>query len=259
MPSRLPPSPARNPENGPKSFISFNFSCVLDPTRDPASALHTKKLDVISFNFFSKRKCAHKADGNNGTSAFAAFLRLTLGDYYATGNIGARALPKSREHQGQVQAVRRLEQHARARPHTKCIPNMDAKLVEWAPFHMVRMLEWLAWFNAAGNKLAEGERAHRRLVRQSCRHRADARGQGACVGRRQLHASPAQGKGLRHKARRTLRRVYDREPPRARQAARENSFHQDAQCRVRRRRAAPELHRIRATSTCFGEFSEFGV
>jgi hypothetical protein len=38
-----------------------------------------------------------------------------------------------------------------------CIPNMDAKLVEWAPFHMLRMLEWLRWFNAAGNKLPPGD------------------------------------------------------------------------------------------------------
>ena len=34
---------------------------------------------------------------------------------------------------------------------------MDSKLAEWAPFHMVLMLEWLRWFKAGGMKLGAGD------------------------------------------------------------------------------------------------------
>jgi hypothetical protein len=38
----------------------------------------------------------------------------------------------------------------RARRIYKCIPDLNAKLSEWAPFHFLLMMEWLRDFKAAG-------------------------------------------------------------------------------------------------------------
>ena len=218
-----------------------------DAADDHDALLHKAKIMTGSFLYPGNiAKAMHVwlgHDGNNGKSAFAEFLRLTLGDYYATGNIGALT-PGSREtldveilrnykalvcafpeaqssdrdghsmglklDSGKLKVLTgndsilarglyrnpesikvkykpfavsnsmpeldHTDEPARDRVRVtrfgskfststednrrriyKCIPNMDTRLVEWAPFHMVRMLEWLAWFNAAGNKLAAGD------------------------------------------------------------------------------------------------------
>lgn len=225
-----------------------------DASDDGDVLLHKAKMMVGSFLY---PWLGH--DGNNGKSAFAEFLRVTLGDYYATGNTcaltpGSRdtldveilrnykalvcAFPEaqSSDRDGHSMGLRldsgklkvltgndsilarglyrnpesirvkykpfavsnsmpeldHGDEPARDRVRVtrfgskfstsgedkrrrvyKCIPNMESKLVEWAPFHMVRMLEWLGWFNVAGNKLAagdertEGSFANRAVVAQT--------------------------------------------------------------------------------------------
>jgi hypothetical protein len=185
-------------------------------------------------------------EGNNGKSAFAEFLRLTLGDYYVTGNLGAltpgpretldveiirnyKALvcsfpeAQSGDRDGHSMSLRLdsgklkvmtgndsvcargLYQNPRnvgikhkplimsnsmpeldhgdeaacgrvrvtrfgsrfsntgstsgdrARRIYRCIPDLNAKLAEWAPFHMLMMLEWLRAFKANGLKLEAGD------------------------------------------------------------------------------------------------------
>jgi hypothetical protein len=185
-------------------------------------------------------------EGNNGKSAFAEFLRLTLGDYYATGNLGAltpgpretldveiirnyKALvcsfpeAQSSDRDGHSMSLRldsgklkvmtgndnvcarglyqmprnigiknkpllmsnsmpeldhgdeaacgrvRVTRFGskfsnsgspngdRARRIYRCIPDLNAKLAEWAPFHMLMMLEWLRAFKANGLRLEAGD------------------------------------------------------------------------------------------------------
>lgn len=187
-------------------------------------------------------------EGNNGKSAFAEFLRLTLGDYYATGNIGAltpgpretldveiirnyKALvcsfPEAQSSNkeghsmslrldsgklkvmtgndnvcarglyqmprnigiknkplimsnsmpeldhgdeaacGRVRVTRfgsKFVNHdvgamagAQQRRIYRCIPDLNARLAEWAPVHMLMMLEWLRGFKASGMKLEAGD------------------------------------------------------------------------------------------------------
>ena len=184
-------------------------------------------------------------EGNNGKSAFAEFLRLTLGDYYATGNIGALT-PGPREtldveiirnykalvcsfpeaqsstkdgHSmslrldsgklkvmtgndnvcarglyqmprnigiknkplimsnsmpeldhgdeaacGRVRVTRFGSRFSTCVPASggsgrvyRCIPDLNAKLAEWAPFHMLMMLEWLRAFKESGCRLEAGD------------------------------------------------------------------------------------------------------
>ena len=45
----------------------------------------------------------------------------------------------------------------RARRIYKCIPDLNAKLAEWAPFHFLLMMEWLRDFKAAGLDLPPGD------------------------------------------------------------------------------------------------------
>ena len=70
----------------------------------------------------------------------------------------------------------------RARRVYKCVPDLKSKLTEWAPFHMLMLLDWLRLFKAAGKKLDAG------VVRQPGRPRADTGGQAAWVGWCELHA-----------------------------------------------------------------------
>ena len=55
----------------------------------------------------------------------------------------------------------------------KCIPDLNAKLEEWAPFHMLLMLEWLRAFVACdmelppGDERTEGSYAHRAVALQT--------------------------------------------------------------------------------------------
>jgi phage/plasmid-associated DNA primase len=182
-------------------------------------------------------------EGNNGKSAFAESLRLTLGDYYVTGNISALT-PGPREtldveiirnhkallcsfaeaqstdrdghsiglklDSGKLKVMtgndtvcaRGLYQNPRniniknkpaaqtnntpeldhkdaaaservfvlgfgsrfskttedrARRIYKCIPDLNAKLAEWAPYHFLIMVEWLREFMAAGLELPAGD------------------------------------------------------------------------------------------------------
>lgn len=39
----------------------------------------------------------------------------------------------------------------------RCIPDLNAKLAEWAPFHMLMMLEWLRAFKESGCRLEAGD------------------------------------------------------------------------------------------------------
>jgi hypothetical protein len=50
-----------------------------------------------------------------------------------------------------------------------CIPDLNTKLAEWAPFHMLMMLEWLRAFKESGCR----GRAHDGVVRQSSRSVSD--------------------------------------------------------------------------------------
>ena len=45
----------------------------------------------------------------------------------------------------------------RARRVYKCVPDLKSKLTEWAPFHMLMLLDWLRLFKAAGKKLDAGD------------------------------------------------------------------------------------------------------
>jgi hypothetical protein len=203
-------------------------------------------------------------EGNNGKSAFAEFLRRTLGDYYVTGNLSALT-PGPREtldveiirnykalvcsfpeaqssdrisghstglklDSAKVKAMtgndtvcaRGLYQNPRnvlvkhkplmmsntmpeldhgdqaasarvrvslfgsrfvktsdtltedhARRIYRCIPDLNAKLEEWAPFHMLLMLEWLRMFKAGemelppGDEHTEGSYANRAVALQT--------------------------------------------------------------------------------------------
>ena len=87
---------------------------------------------------------------------------------------------------------------------------------------------------------AAGERAHRRLVRQPRRHRADARGKAARVGRRRLHPRAAEGKGLGHKARGALHGVHRNGTSGAHQGARPKPLRQDARVDLSRHRTTQE-------------------
>ncbi len=198
--------------------------------------------------------------GNNGKSAFAEFLRRTLGDYYVTGNLSALT-PGPREtldveiirnHKALVCSFPEAQSSDRASGHSlglkldsaklkvmtgndtvcarglyqnprnvgikhkplvmsntmpeldhsdeaargrvrvslfgsqfskttedharriyRCIPDLNAKLEEWAPFHMLLMLEWLRAFVAcemelpAGDEHTEGSYAHRAVALQT--------------------------------------------------------------------------------------------
>jgi hypothetical protein len=199
-------------------------------------------------------------EGNNGKSAFAEFLRLTLGDYYVTGNLSALT-PGPRETLDveiirnykalvcsfpEAQSSDRTSGHSlglkldsaklkvmtgndtvcarglyqnprnvgikhkpimmsntmpeldhtdeaasarvrvslfgsrfskttedRARRIYRCIPDLNAKLEEWAPFHMAMMLEWLRAFKACemtlppGDEHTEGSYANRAVALQT--------------------------------------------------------------------------------------------
>ena len=221
------------------------FASDATDTKDPL--LHNARIMAGSFLYPSNiAKAMHVwlgHDGNNGKSAFAEFLRLTLGDYYTTGNIGALtpgpretldveilrnykalvcAFPEaqSSDRDGHSMGLKfdsgklkvltgndtimarglyrnpeslkvkykpfamsnsmpeldHGDEPARDRVRVtrfgskfcttivdhknriyKCIPDIDAKLAEWAPFHMVLMLEWLRWFKEGGRKLGAGD------------------------------------------------------------------------------------------------------
>ena len=199
-------------------------------------------------------------EGNNGKSAFAEFLRLTLGDYYVTGNLSALT-PGPRETLDveiirnykalvcsfpEAQSSDRVSGHSmglkldsaklkvmtgndtvcarglyqnprnvgiKHKPimmsntmpeldhgdkpaservrvslfgsrfskttedHTRriyrCIPDLNAKLDEWAPFHMLLMLEWLRAFKEGemelppGDEHTEGSYANRAVALQT--------------------------------------------------------------------------------------------
>ena len=199
-------------------------------------------------------------EGNNGKSAFAEFLRLTLGDYYVTGNLSALT-PGPRETLDveiirnykalvcsfpEAQSSDRVSGHSlglkldsaklkvmtgndtvcarglyqnprnvgikhkpimmsntmpeldhtdeaasarvrvslfgsrfskttedRARRIYRCIPDLNAKLEEWAPFHLLMMLEWLRAFKACemslppGDEHTEGSYANRAVALQT--------------------------------------------------------------------------------------------
>ena len=61
----------------------------------------------------------------------------------------------------------------RARRIYKCIPDLNARLEEWAPFHMLLMLEWLRAFVAGememppGDERTEGSYANRAVALQT--------------------------------------------------------------------------------------------
>jgi hypothetical protein len=226
-------------------YYATLFAADAADTSDPL--LRKAKIMAGSFLYQSNiAKAMHVYlghDGNNGKSAFAEFLRLTLGDYYVTGNIGAltpgpretldveiirncKALVCSypeaqssdreghstglrfdsgklkvmtgndnvcaRGHYQKPQSVRvkykpvamsnsmpeldhgdepardrvrvtrfgsKFSTTTEDRAHRiyRCIPDMESKLAEWAPFHMLQMLEWLRWFRAGGLKLEAGD------------------------------------------------------------------------------------------------------
>jgi hypothetical protein len=50
-----------------------------------------------------------------------------------------------------------------------CIPDLNAKLAEWAPFHMLMMLEWLRAFkeSGAGDEHTAGSYANRAVASQT--------------------------------------------------------------------------------------------
>ena len=61
----------------------------------------------------------------------------------------------------------------RARRIYRCIPDLNARLEEWAPFHLLMMLEWLRAFKACemslppGDEHTEGSYANRAVALQT--------------------------------------------------------------------------------------------